>query len=448
MVRFALTGTRIRERRTLLRLRQADLARSVGISAAYLNLIEHNRRRVGDALLHRLAGALGISVVALAEGAKALLFDGLRAAAATDPAMPVPPELDRVEEFASLFPGWAGLLVNRQDRVGTLERMVETYADRLSHDPFLLDALHELLSGVTALRASASILAETEDLEPEWQHRFLHTIGTEGERLAETAEALTRHLDALVQAGTGLSAPLDQMEAWLAALDWHLPEPDTPEAATLQAQIRSAPQLSGDPARDMARRYVHQAQADARALPLRPMVQAIARLGLEPARLAAQFGVSLGVVFRRLATLPPDADLPGGRLSAGLVVCDGSGTLTLRRPMPGFTPPRFGAACPLWPLYAALCRPMQPLYTVIEMAGRMPRRFQAFAFSQPLAPSRFDAPVLMESMMLVLPATGDAPAEPVGLTCRVCPRDDCAGRNEPALLPRHDPQPVPPGLGV
>ncbi|MDP1576045.1 MAG: helix-turn-helix transcriptional regulator, partial [Cypionkella sp.] len=41
----ALTGTRLRERRVALGQRQADLAETVGISASYLNLIEHNRRR-------------------------------------------------------------------------------------------------------------------------------------------------------------------------------------------------------------------------------------------------------------------------------------------------------------------------------------------------------------------------------------------------------------------
>ena len=48
MPRTALTGTRVRERRLLLGLKQADLARTAGISPAYLNLIEHNRRRVGE----------------------------------------------------------------------------------------------------------------------------------------------------------------------------------------------------------------------------------------------------------------------------------------------------------------------------------------------------------------------------------------------------------------
>ena len=39
-----LTGSRIRERRLAQGVRQADLARDVGISPAYLNLIERNQR--------------------------------------------------------------------------------------------------------------------------------------------------------------------------------------------------------------------------------------------------------------------------------------------------------------------------------------------------------------------------------------------------------------------
>lgn len=61
MPRSALTGTRIRERRSLEGLKQADLARDVGISPSYLNLIEHNRRRIGGKLLVDLARALGLN---------------------------------------------------------------------------------------------------------------------------------------------------------------------------------------------------------------------------------------------------------------------------------------------------------------------------------------------------------------------------------------------------
>ncbi|MFZ1663291.1 MAG: helix-turn-helix transcriptional regulator, partial [Paracoccaceae bacterium] len=78
MRRQALTGSRVRDRRLLLGLKQSDLARTVGISSAYLNLIEHNRRRVGAELLQALADALKVEPATLAEGAEGAIFDALR----------------------------------------------------------------------------------------------------------------------------------------------------------------------------------------------------------------------------------------------------------------------------------------------------------------------------------------------------------------------------------
>jgi transcriptional regulator with XRE-family HTH domain len=77
----ALTGTRLRERRLARGLRQADVAVAAGISASYLNLIEHNRRKVTPEVADRLADALGLDRAALAGGGAAALIEGLRSAA-------------------------------------------------------------------------------------------------------------------------------------------------------------------------------------------------------------------------------------------------------------------------------------------------------------------------------------------------------------------------------
>ena len=77
-----LAGARVRERRLALGLRQADVARSVGISGSYLNLIEHDRRRVGGDVLHRLAAVLEVAPAALTGTGEAALVEELRAAAA------------------------------------------------------------------------------------------------------------------------------------------------------------------------------------------------------------------------------------------------------------------------------------------------------------------------------------------------------------------------------
>ena len=94
----SLTGSRIRERRLMLGLRQADLARDVGISASYLNLIEHNRRRIGGKLLVTLANVLGVEPSILTDGVEATLVASLREAAAEARTPAV--EIDRVDEFA------------------------------------------------------------------------------------------------------------------------------------------------------------------------------------------------------------------------------------------------------------------------------------------------------------------------------------------------------------
>ena len=141
VAREGLTGSRIRERRVMAALRQADLAREIGISASYLNLIEHNKRRIGGKLLLDIAAALQVEPQSLTEGAEATLIAALRVAA--DEAGLSGPEADKAEEFAGRFPGWADVLAGTMRRVSTLEATVEALTDRLGHDPHLaLSLIH------------------------------------------------------------------------------------------------------------------------------------------------------------------------------------------------------------------------------------------------------------------------------------------------------------------
>ncbi|MBN2741885.1 MAG: DUF2083 domain-containing protein [Rhodobacteraceae bacterium] len=436
MAKSALTGTRIRERRTSLSMKQADLARSAGISAAYLNLIEHNRRRVSDALVERISRAMGVDPVALSEGADSALFDGLREAAAgfeAEGAGPFSaPDLERIEEFVGRFPGWAALLARSQARVTRLEHLLEGYAERMAQDPFLATSLHEVLSAVTGLRSSAAILVETEDIEPEWQARFLATIQTESLRLSGAAEALVGYLDEMEDSETGLSSPQEQFEAWLEVRDWHFPEIEAGER-NLAGLIVGVPELASSAARSLALAHLERATSDARALPLDLITRDLAELGADPGAIAQARGVPISVVLRRLASLP--AGLVG-LAPPGLAICDGSGTLTFRRSAPGFSLPRFGAACPLWPLYEALAQPMHPIRMLVDVAGRVPQRFVTYAICETRAVG-FDGPMLREATMLILPAPEEAasqPARAIGVSCRICPLAQCPGRREPSIV--------------
>ena len=164
MARESLTGSRIRERRSMAGLKQADLARQIGISASYLNLIEHNRRRIGGKLLVNIAQALGVEPSMLTEGAEATLIATLREAAAD--AEITADETDRADEFAGRFPAWAEVLAGAHRRIASLERTVEILSDRLTHDPHLAASVHELLSTAAAIRSGASGASRERSISP------------------------------------------------------------------------------------------------------------------------------------------------------------------------------------------------------------------------------------------------------------------------------------------
>jgi len=424
----ALTGTRLRERRLAAGLRQAEVAAGVGISASYLNLIEHNRRRVGGAVLERLADALGFDRAALAGGADAALVEGLRGAAARGGAAV---ELAGIEDLASRFPGWAAHLVALAGRVDELERALEALNDRMTHDPHLSQSLHEVLSSLSSVRATAAILAETEDLPPDWAGRFHGNLHHDSERLAAGAEALVAYLDAGSSAAEqGIAAPQEEVEDWLKRHGWGFTDADL--AGGLAGEVEA---LASSAARSLARAHLAQAAQDARALPEGAFDAAVAALGPDPFALAGQFGADPVQVMRRLVTRPA--------LGVGLVTCDASGTLTFRKPAAGFPLPRFGAACPLWPLYAALGRPLQPVEALVEIAGQGGGRHRVLAWATTQRPLGPRGPELRAAAMLILPAGPAAgPALPVGSSCRVCARGGCVARREPSILAEAPPWPM------
>ncbi|NRB35599.1 MAG: DUF2083 domain-containing protein [Rhodobacteraceae bacterium] len=430
MARDTLTGSRIRERRSVAGLRQAELARRVGISASYLNLIEHNRRRIGGKLLLDIAAVLDVEPSMLTEGAEAALLMALReAAAATDAATP---ELDKLEEFAGRFPGWAGLLAAAQRRVGSLQETVQTLSDRLTHDPHLAASLHEVLTTAAAIRATASILVETGEIEDEWRDRFHRNINADARRLADSSKALMSYLDDSDSDRHAVALPQEEAEAFLAAREFHFPELEDGDA-TPEALVSNEPDLKSPQGQVIAQVALDQMRQDSAALPLKPFRQALGAFGLDPTALARQFDVPLQQVFRRLAALP-DGMLP---VATGLVICDASGSILFRKPVEGFALPRFGASCPLWPVFSALTRPLVPIRRRVTQLGRSERQFDCMAVAWPETLAGFNEDPVYRSAMLILPVTieDEQPdAQEVGSACRVCPRQACSARREPSIL--------------
>ncbi len=434
MARIALTGTRLRARRIDLGLRQADLARSAGISASYLNLIEHNRRRIGGKLLGALSVALSVDPASLTEGADSELLQNLNEITGAQQSRPStrggqPPESP--EEFAGRFPGWAAQVTAQHRRIGALEATVANLTDRMTHDLHLSTALHDILSSVTAIRSTSTILTGDQRPDPVWQARFQRNIHEESARLAEASQALAGYLEEASDARSGTATPQEELEVWLAARDWHVVELEAPGAPDIDTLVAD-PVFRATGARRVARHWLSRSHEDAYALPLQEITSHLSEAWPDPGALAQQHNLPLALVLRRLAALPVDV-APG---PAGLLIADGAGALTFRRPLDGFPLPRIGAGCPLWPLFEALQRPGQPIKAVVELPGPLARRFQTYAAVEVLRPGTFTQPPVVEAVMLILPLDGAglSPARPVGSACRVCPRENCPARREPSVL--------------
>lgn len=430
MVREGLTGSRIRERRTMVGLKQADLARRIGISASYLNLIEHNRRRIGGKLLLNIAATLGVEPSALTEGAEAALIANLREAASD--ANLATPEVGRVDEFAGRFPGWAEVLSSAHRRIGTLERTVESLSDRLAHDPQLAASVHELLTTAAAIRSTASILAEDKTITSEWRDRFHTNIDQDSRRLADSSKALATYLDA--QDGSGaiqsIGSPQEEVEAFLDANSYSFAgiEDGTEQPERI---VERAEQLASVAARHIAIGILKQLAEDARVVNLQALGKQVAKVGLDPVGLAVHFSASVAMILRRLGALPD--------LHAGLVVCDRAGSLLFRKSITGFAIPRFGAVCPLWPIFDVMADAGRVSYRRIAQAGRAETEFECFAVAESTAATGYNVLPLMQATMLIVPVSAQAKGDTnlpdeVGSTCRVCPRSSCPARREPSIL--------------
>lgn len=425
MAREILTGSRIRERRVVAGLRQADLARTLGISASYLNLIEHNRRRIGGKLLLNIARVLSVEPSMLTEGAEAALVATLREAATVSNL--VPEEVEKAEEFAGRFPGWAEALARNYRRIGALERAVEGLTDRLAHDPNLAASVHELLSTAAAIRSTASILAEEKDIDAVWRDRFHANIDSDSRRLADSARSLVEYFDAAQRREDAAASPQEQMDSFLEAHDYQFPGLES-GAQSIDDVIEASDHLRSRAARQLTRSILQQIVEDTRALPTVSLKKALAATGPDPVALARSLSVPVSLCFRRLASLP--------ELKAALVICDRAGSIVFRKSAADLVIPRYGSACALWPVFSALSQPGQVLRLPVVQLGRGRARFECFAVADVVGAPDYNMHPMLQASMLMLPASetkGETVLE-VGSSCRVCPRSRCPARHEPSIL--------------
>lgn len=407
-------------------IRQTDLAKKVGISPAYLNLIEHDRRRIAGKILLDIAEVLEIEPTVLSEGAEAALISGLQQAQADGQNSVV--EQDRTEEFASRFPGWAQLVTLQHREIMSLRGAVETLNDRISHDPFLSDAIHEILSTVTSIKSSASILVESEDIEKEWRDRFQRNIFEDSSRLSETSQSLVGYLDPSQDTDAIPTTPEEEIDRFMRARNYTLPElGETHEPSTLLAD---ATEIKSSSARQVAQQFLDTYYKQSSALPAEKLGE-IERASDSLSGMAKAAGIPLTDLMMRLAFRPASP----GRAQYGYVVADASGAMLIKRPISGFSIPRIGQACPLWPVFQAFSRPLMLQETTIRQEGRDAIELQVSSIAIPENDVTHGEVPRFKAHMLLKQSSqpGTAPIS-VGVNCRICPKTSCSSRRESSIL--------------
>lgn len=176
-------GTRIRRLRKRNQDTQARLAKRLGISASYLNLIENDRRPLTPALLGRLLAAYGLDEQNfLADSPPRLRAD--LAEIVDDPLYPGPRLGAReLTELAAALPEAGRALLALYRAYLAARREARGQGERLAADPFLAAARHRLLTRLTSIRSYSEILRDNVDLAVDRRQRFVDVLVEESEHL-------------------------------------------------------------------------------------------------------------------------------------------------------------------------------------------------------------------------------------------------------------------------
>jgi predicted transcriptional regulator/transcriptional regulator with XRE-family HTH domain len=494
----AVIGMRIRERRKALGITQSDLARRINISPSYLNLIERNKRGIAGKVLNDVVAELGMQlkdidgsserhfVNELAE----LTADPLMEALALDPRSAV--------EFMGRYPKWARALVLTYRSLQEKSDAVTALSDRLNHDPFLGDAVHNMLTNIAALRSTSDILVNVDNIDPEQQHRFFGILSQESARLSEVGESLAAFFDkSHTEAQT--VGPVEEVDAFLrehnnyfAELERgaekqlsrmtteHVPsdrdllafleelEPQNTENKILSEDLVESRRFKlarrvasllfqneidsilaafpGTVSATTTRRLrsgLASYGAAAILMPYDLFLNDAKELQYDIERLQRRYHTSFEQTCHRLSTLrcPGNEGIPFAFVRAGP-----AGHITKRLALPRLSLPRYGAACPLWILYRAFLRPERLTRQFVEFPNG--DQFLFIAKAIPKGDPGFGLPRNYMSVMLACDINhGDktiydtgpeytlsSAAEPVGPNCRICPREECQHRADDPIL--------------
>jgi len=449
----AFLGPRIQRLREDLGLSQAELARRLGLSASYLNQIEHNQRPLTATVLARINATLGIEVQMFTEEEQARLVADLREALGENGGEEAIP-LGDIKSLATNMPRIGRALVALHRRSQAAEERLAALAAppgapggappmrRPMPYEEVRDFFYHRHNYVAELDEAAERLVGQEALMPGAMEAGLERLLRERHGVtvlwAETdAAGLNRSYDAARRV-LNLSRVLSsgqrafQLATQLAFLD----------QASLIARLTDCPQLAGADARALARIGLANYFAGAVLLPYTPFLAAAEALAYDIDLLGLRFGVGFETVCHRLSTLQR-AEARG--VPFFFVRVDRAGNISKRQSATNFHFSRVGGTCPLWNVYEAFAHPGR----IVTQMAAMPdgRTYLWIARTVDHSRSGFGTPGktfaiglgcdLRHAGKLVyargLDLAHPEAAMPIGAGCKVCDRPSCPQRAFPPL---------------
>jgi predicted transcriptional regulator/transcriptional regulator with XRE-family HTH domain len=437
-------GGRIRRLRRNRRLSQADLATALGISASYLNLIEHNRRKVTVSLLFSIAGYFGIEPGELVDGDEARLAGHLMEALADEVFVDSDMTNLEVRDLAHSNPAAARALLTLYDRFKAMKRPgalgptepAEEYhrATEAISDFLQLNANHFPALEEAAERIRGEIDASDDNFDTGTRTYLFNVFGVDV-RLASLPHGIVQQFDAerrllllsdlasqmttrfLIAQKIGGLAAGGEIEAVLAEAE--LPEADAPA---------------------LARNVLGAYFAAALVMPYTPFLKACRDYRYDIDRLSHRFGASFEQICHRMTTLQRKG---ASGIPMHLVRTDIGGNISKRFSLSGIHIPRHSGACPRWNVYAAFLSPERLNIQISEMPGGA--RYFCVARTISKGASRYNAPVRHLAIGIGCSITHardlvysdgvdletDKQVVPIGVSCRICPRMECGHRAHP-----------------
>lgn len=453
MRRFKIfAGERLRRLRSRHGMRQAALARELGLSPSYLSQIEADERPLPASVIERLAARFGVPESHFADADDAGLASSLREAT-RDPLFGGLVSAEEAEAAVRAAPGVVhGLLAVYRSYLALEEqhtvlrgRVLDDAPPRNARFPYdeVRDWVQSRRNHFDAIDRAAEALAAR--LGPggaapgETLTRYLRdahgiAVDTDPTLLSQgTVWRLQRGARRLLLAESASAA---SRSFWMAHIVGRLEQ-----RAMFEREVRSAGLSSGE-ARALARISLANYYAGAVLMPYGTFLAAARELRYDIERLQSRFGASFEQVCHRLSTMQRPGR-PG--VPFYFVKTDIAGNVLKRSSATRFQFARFGGPCPLWNVYRSFAQPGQVLVQVARTPDDVTYLNVARTVGQGggsyLSRPRSVAVVLgceaahaAETVYAAgLDLQSPEKADPIGPGCRACERVECRHRAVPPL---------------